>query len=336
IYQRFITSSVQEYTNENKGFTIGEYAKFLTFMLKNGLSISTIFKIIKQLATEKLIDKNVYWKRAALLDRIQMDLFKNYYKKGDFDFTTFFANSTAHLQHAYWRFMEPEAFEIEASASDLAIYKDAVYFGYKSQDALIGEMLDMVDDNTVLILASALSQQPFIKREKTGGRHFYRPHNVEQMLADMDIKPQDIQPTMTHQYMLRFKDDLETNKAKQKLLSWSYDDNKPVFGINVRGTDNSIYFDNSISELVDGDMIINDHYNNKKVKYSKYFYRINETKSGCHHPDGVLWFGTGNHKIMTEKASILDVFPTVSELLGVAPPDDISGRGRSLAPELSS
>lgn len=335
IYQRFISSSVQEYTNENKGFTLGDYVKFLSFMLKRGLTFSTILKIVKQLATEKLIDKNAYWKRVALLDRMQMDLFKSYYKAGNFDFTTFFANSTAHLQHAYWRYMEPEAFETKPSEEELSIYKDAVFFGYESMDTLLGEAMDLVDDETLLVLASALSQQPFLKKEGQGGQNFYRPHDVEKLLGAMDIKPEETLPTMTHQFMLRFKDELETQKAKQKLSAWSCNGGQPVFDINDRGQSDSIYFGNRISELVDSDCEINDEYNNKKVKFSKYFYRINETKSGCHHPDGILWFKTGEHKVHNEKVSILDVFPTVSELLGVSIPVNVEGRGKSLARDLS-
>lgn len=335
IYQRFITSNVQEHTNINKKFSMGEYAGFLMFMLKNGLSFGTIFKIIKQLATEKLKDKNVYWKRVALLDRIQMDLFKNYYKKNNFEFTTFFANSTAHLQHAYWRYMEPEAFENKPSPEEMEIYKDAVLFGYQNMDELIGEMLDLIDDDTMLILASALSQKPFLKKEAKGGQNFYRPHNVKKMLLALNINPVDVQPTMTHQFMLRFDNKLEADNAKQKLTSWTYGDNKPVFDVNERGDDHSLYFGNQISTEIANDMIIHDHFNEQQVQHSKYFYRINETKSGCHHPDGVLWFKTGNHQIMEKYASILDVFPTVCDLMAVTPPDEIKGRGKSLAAEIN-
>jgi len=259
-----------------------------------------------------------------------MDLFKNYYKKNNFDFTTFFLNSTAHMQHAYWRFMEPEAFEVKPSEKEIEIYGDAIFFGYQSMDFILGEMLDLGDEDTLIILASALSQKPYLKKEDRGGQHFYRPHNVEDMLQAMDIRPDDVQPTMTHQYMLRFKDKIGADVARQKLLSWSYGDNKMVFGVNTRVDENCIYFGNQISELMDPDFIIYDHYNNKQVKHSEFFYRISEVKSGCHHPDGVLWLRTGAHDVMENKVSILDVFPTILDVMGVPMPPEIIGRGKNL------
>jgi len=57
IYQNFITENVQEHTNKDKKSGLGYYAHFLSFMLKNGLELRTIFKILKQLCVEKIFDK---------------------------------------------------------------------------------------------------------------------------------------------------------------------------------------------------------------------------------------------------------------------------------------
>jgi arylsulfatase A-like enzyme len=42
-------------------------------------------------------------------------------------------------------------------------------------------------------------------------------------------------------------------------------------------------------------------------------------KSGCHHPEGVLWVRTGRHAVHSERVSILDVAPTVCDLLRLDP-----------------
>lgn len=222
IYQHFISSNVQEYTNENRAFTKSDYARFVSFMTRHGMSVATISKILKQLMSEKF-GKGNSWKRVALLDRIQMDLFKYMYRHNDYQFTTFFANSTAHLQHAYWRFMEPEAFDIKPDSGDLENYKDAVFFGYDNMDNLLGEFMELAEqEGASLILASALSQQPFLRAESEGGQNFYRPKDIDALLANIDIRPTDVQPTMTHQYMLRFADRTERDRARQKIHSWSF------------------------------------------------------------------------------------------------------------------
>ncbi len=66
-------------------------------------------KTVLQLAAERIAD--VKWKRSAVMELLQFDLFKWYFKRHSPDFATFFANSTAHFQHCYWRHMKPELFE---------------------------------------------------------------------------------------------------------------------------------------------------------------------------------------------------------------------------------
>ena len=53
-------------------------------------------------------------------------------------------------------------------------------------------------------------------------------------------------------------------------------------------------------------------------------------KSGCHHPDGVLWFKTGRHEVHSDKCSVLDVLPTVVKSLGSQVPKDEGFKGRVL------
>ena len=101
------------------------------------------------------------WKRVSLLDRLQYDLFACYYRRLQPDFATFFSNSTAHLQHSYWRHMDPAPFALKPSAAETEQYGDAVLYGYEAMDRLIGRFLRLIDDETVVILSSALSQQIF-------------------------------------------------------------------------------------------------------------------------------------------------------------------------------
>ena len=89
-------------------------SNFLTFMLSHGLSFGTITAILRQLAAER-VDGSVRWKRAVLLDKLQFDVFRWYYRKLRPAFATFFSNSTAHFQHYHWREMEPDLFKLQPS-----------------------------------------------------------------------------------------------------------------------------------------------------------------------------------------------------------------------------
>jgi len=68
------------------------------------------------------------------------------------------------------------------------------------------------------------------------------------------------------------------------------------------------------------------------------FYLLPHTKSGVHHPDGVLWIKNREHRVHTEKVSILDIVPTLLEHFGIDRHRvDPTGQmqGRSLLPLLT-
>src|SRR6201999_3139258 len=103
-----------------------------------------------------------------------------------------------------WRHMDPDAFPLKPAEDDVDSYSDAILFGYQSMDALLRRFFALTDTNTTIILCSALSQEPFLKRERTGGQHFYRLRDVPHFLRLLDIAPCVVEPVMAHQYLCRF------------------------------------------------------------------------------------------------------------------------------------
>ncbi|MFM9116036.1 MAG: hypothetical protein ACKOU6_07750, partial [Planctomycetota bacterium] len=93
-YLSYVRGAVQDHTSQSAGGG-GSTAAFLKFMAKHGLSASTVFSIAAQLISEKFSDTK--WKRAAILDLFQWDLFRYYYHKQNPHLATFFINSTAHF-----------------------------------------------------------------------------------------------------------------------------------------------------------------------------------------------------------------------------------------------
>ncbi len=108
------------------------------------------------------------------MDRLQWDVFCHYYWKCRPDFSTFFVNSTAHYQHTYWRNMTPENFQIKPSDEENRAYGGAILYGYQQMDVLMGKFMKMAGRDKTLIFCTGLSQQPYLKAEASGGRHYYR------------------------------------------------------------------------------------------------------------------------------------------------------------------
>jgi hypothetical protein len=325
---------VQEST---RGAALGgnEWLPFVTFLLRHGLAGNTVRAILAQLGSEWLSRTNVKWRRVALADRLQFDLFGYYYRRMHPDFATFFVNSTAHLQHAYWRHMDPDAFPLKPAKEEIDSYGDAILFGYRSMDALLGRFFALTDTDTTIILCSALSQQPFLKREGRGGQHFYRLRDVPRFLRLLDIAPRMVEPVMTHQYLFRFVDRAGAEKALATLTQLKLGE-ATVFGARLSGTD--IHFGCHIFDgLVGNGEITGVPGRNEHLYFYDLLYAIDAVKSARHHPDGVLWVHTGEHTVHTEPVSILDIAPTIYDLMGVCSAvGEDAVRGVSLVPRFCS
>lgn len=335
IYNRFVSFNVREYSNSSNNMGMGEYLQFLSFMTQNGLRPATVRKIIQQLAAEKTSGKPLSWRRVAILDGLQFDVFRSYYRKYRPAFASFFLNSVAHLQHSYWRHMDPEAFTVRPDADELESYGDAIRTGYQMMDKLVGDFLVLAEETGAqLMMMTALSQQPFLKYEETGGQHFYRLHNVENFFKRLGIEWEKVDPTMTHQYLARFASIDAAEAARQRIEALRTEDGRALFGFApVEGHADSLYFGCQISTKTDAKAVIVDGVSNRSFPFSDILYQIEAIKSGRHHPDGALWIQTGQHRKFEDKPSILDIMPTQLDLLGVGLPGE-DRKGQSLAPLL--
>ena len=316
IYNRFVGANVREYSNPDARLTLSDYAKFLGFMATHGRGLRTVAALAGQLIEERVKDRRLSWKRATLLDRIQMDVFRHYLRKIRPDFATFFINSTAHLQHSYWREFQPEAFTVQPDATSSELYGEAIKTGYQAMDRLLGEFMDLADaQGATLVFMTALSQQPYLAAEESGGKHFHRMRDVDAFFRRFKLAHRDIDPTMTHQYFVRFDSDADRKATHETLSRFKLADGRAMFGFNDRTAD-GLYFSCDIYREIDRDMVVIAP-DGQQLLFGDLAYKIDATKSGRHHPAGALWFRTGTHKRYETPVSILDIFPTALDMLGV-------------------
>ena len=90
-----------------------------------------------------------------------------------------------------------------------------------------------------------------------------------------------------------------------------------VFGITPASQQRSLYFGCEIYDKVDTDAELTGLRQDEPLRFSDALYMIDAIKSGCHHPEGVLWIRTGEYGVHDVRASILDIPVTVYELMGV-------------------
>jgi len=235
------------------------------------------------------------WKRAAVLDLLQYDLFRYLNRKHRVRFASFFSNSTAHLQHYFWRDMEPEGFEEPPSPTADPSLRDAVRFGYGSMDRLLGRMMRDYPQHR-LVLCTGLSQEPWFETTKCT----YRPVDFREFLAFTGVREEaTVLPVMAEQFRLecgteaaarRVSDDLEQLRFRGDALVHSHvDDSTLLVGCRVVDSDPAV-----LLEPVTRD--------GASIPFGELFYRITAMNSGRHTHEGTLWVRNGvradEHKLI--------------------------------------
>jgi hypothetical protein len=319
---RFFQLNVQEHTNAKVPLSPADYVKAAAFFATHGMSLDSVLSVSKQLAGEARGGER--YSRALIVDRLFSDVFEWYYKKLDPHFATLFLNTVAHFQHKFWRNMEPDKFELKPTDEEQSRYKDAVLTAHKSFDRVIGRVLATVTPDTTIILCTALSQQPYLKADASGGKRFYRPHTFDALAKFAEIRGvSKFLPVMSEQFHIFFDgDEVAAREAEKKLCALRVGD-RPALEVERRGAE--IFTGCKIHTLLDDGAVLESGArldgagSERSVPFFDVFYRADSIKSGFHHRDGALWIRRADrrHVLHEEKVPLLAVAPTILDLLGL-------------------
>lgn len=316
-YNGFVRKQVQEHSNSNAKFGKSEYLKFLAFMLTHGLSQYTIRRAIRQLRNERKDGKS--WRRAFILDLLQFDVFKHLYSKHKPVFSTFFLNSTAHMQHVYWRNMQPELFTIKPSEEEQRKYASAILEGYVHMDKLVERVLGLAGETATVIFATALSQQPFLRYEGVGGKRIYRPSDIPAFVRWAGVANLAASnPVMAEQFWLCFDSPQEMNQAADVLEQVTLD-GKPALSVSREG--NAIFTSCAMRQQLHPEAVLASPAKSVQGRFFDHFYEIEGLKSGMHHPDGLLWIRDRRvSKGSNPRVALESIAPTILDLLDIKVP----------------
>jgi hypothetical protein len=316
-FHETVSRQVQESSTEAEA-TRAEMQRFGLFLLTHGLSVRTIRSILWQLLHERA-DRGVRWRRAVLLDQLQYDVFRQLNRQLDIQFGTLFLNSTAHFQHYYWRNMQPDQFDVPPPDTDHKSLADAIQYGYRAMDRIVGRFLKDYPD-AVLLLATALSQQPWSETTKCT----FRPRRFEELLefAGISAGSATVRPVMAEQFHLDFADESAAEAAQGRLLALTVG-RQPLMTLNRDGK--SLFAGCAITDATAVDHLIRRNGNGSERKLGEMFHMVHSMRSGRHHPDGVLWIRNGRHRVIGEKVPLINIAPTILSHFGVEPLPSMKG-----------
>jgi len=319
-YFRFVQRNVQEYTNDRVPLSKSDYLQFLQFMVTHGLSANTMGSIFGQLLSEKRTGTGK-WRRAFILEKLQFDVFRAVYRRLKPAFSTFFLNSTAHMQHCYWRYMEPDLFTVPRDPKKQQEYESSILEGYLAMNELLGRMLELVGNEAIVVLATALSQQPCLRYEAAGGKCNYRARDFAQLLKFAGVtSPCRIEPVMAEQFWLRANSDSDAAEVETKIATLKVEQERALF---ARRDGSSVFASCCIRHPLADDAMLRNENAGTAVRFFDMLYVVGADKSGMHHPDGILWIRSPGraHKVHAEPVPLLAVAPTILDLLGIDTPE---------------
>ncbi len=298
-----------------------------------GLRPATCLEAALQLAREK-IDPHTKWKRVTLQPLINYDFFAHIYRRYRPDFATWHTNHAAHFMHHYWRAMDDSKFLARSSEDEKRKYGGAVEYGYEVCDRLLARFLDLVEDDTVVVVASSMGQQPYVADLFPEGRIVLRFKDVRRVLALVGAEGiAEVVPVMAPQWNVRIPDAAKRIRARDRLRAATVTGGIRTMAIDVEETGDILtitpfgqaewkgelrYFfpdvpgANAAGYLVD----------------ELFVYDAPTPKQGMHHPRGLLalWGKGIRPGLEIKDTTNLDVAPTLLTLLGVPVPPIMTGR----------
>lgn len=319
-FHEFIAFNVTEHTNARAKPSRTMVMGFVRFMVARGLSISTVMAAVRQIVEEKTQGRDLHWRRAIILDLLMWDVFEKEYRKQQPDFATYFANSTAFLQHRYWRHMDPDAYQVKPSAADMKSYGSAIEDSYRHMDKLLGRAMKLVGPNGRIVFVTALSQEANLRYEHIGGKFVYRPHSFEELNAFIG-GPTDVtfEPVMTHQAWASFKSKEEADAFERAINENILANGASV--IEYRRTDDRVFFWCRFISTVDADMEVLNPKTGQRMAFSALFASLGQVNNSRHNRSGCFWVqrNDGKSVLHTDRLPLTEVTQKLLDLFPAAP-----------------
>jgi len=269
---------------------------------------------------------------------VNYDFFAALYRKYQPDFATWHSNHAAHFQHHYWRAWDSTGFPKAATDDERKKFGGAMEHGYRVVDELIGKFVSLIDDDTVLVIASALGQKPFTNDLYPEGKVCVKFKNVREVLEIVGAKGvTDVVPVMDPQWNVKIPDELERARVRDALLAVRRENAPTPDAITVDEVGEILTITPRGLAKMDGAMRFTfplEGGGTRDYKFDDLFRGYGDTpKEGMHDPTGMmLMYGPGIERgLFIEHTTDLDVAPTLLSLLGLPVPEVMHGRELSEA-----
>jgi hypothetical protein len=304
----------------------------MVFQLRKlGLRISTLARIASFFVRSR-INSRRKWEKVSLQPIVNLDFFERLYKTHRPDFATFHSNHAAHYQHRYWRSHDPAPFLTKPSDDERKTYGGAIEYAYRVADEVLARLWALADDNTVVIVASGLGQQPYVVEEFKAGRQVVRIRDIHQIIELCGVKGYCAPLSMmAPQWNLTIPDAAKRSQAEDVLrTAWYRDPSTRLLAFETVGdTINVNVWQKNLKPLDLSAPCCFPKAANKTFALGEICAAQDATpKEGYHDPVGFVAInGPGIRSgVELNACTNLDFVPTMLYLMGLPSPSYLTGR----------
>ena len=265
---------------------------------------------------------------------INFDLVSHLYRSEQPDFATWHSNHAAHYMHHYWRAWDDSQFKSKSPPDEREKFGEAVPYGYQLCDELLGRAFRLIGDQTVLVVASSMGQQPFVSERYDEGKIVVRIKDIERLLAIVGRHGIDeVVPTMVPQWNLAIPDAVRRRSVRDQLAGVRrFVGGQAETGFSISETGHILTITPiGLARKVPG---IEYEFPATPTRQAS-LHALNDlfatdtptVKQGMHHIDGVLAFYGKNIRRGAKPAPCtnLDVASTLLALMGLSVPTVMKG-----------
>ncbi len=183
--------------------------------------------------------------------------------------------------------MQPEVFKTAPSEDEQREYSSAILFGYQEMDRLLGRMLQLVGDQAVVILATALSQQPCLLFEEKGGKHGYYVKDYAQLLKFAGVTHSfRIAPVMSGQFWIYLDNESDAIDVQARLAALRVDGENAV---RTRRENASVFTSCCIFRDLARDSALRLEGSEQSAPFFSLLMPMRSSKAGCTIPTAFFW-----------------------------------------------
>jgi hypothetical protein len=190
-------------------------------------------------------------------------------------------------------------------------------------------MLELVDRDTVLVIASSMGQKPFISPLKKGKR-IGQPRSLDRLMEILDVKEHvKTLMTMSGQFNV-YPDSPQSRETVLNNLKAAYIDEPSRLMFYIDTLDDSFTVNlRHYDETTDDSRCYFPHKGTDvSYRFEDLVYNTGMVKSGCHDEKGIMMlYGSGiKQGGYIEECNNLDIAPTLLTLLGLPVETEMKGR----------